>query len=246
MSIEQAEKLKRELTDKYVVVADQVPELRRFVGKTGTVKTVNMSGRALVEFAGGEDIGWYDIAPEFLRVVDAPQPASAKAAGESAAAEKPTTSTSSEKKPAAPAAASGKKLSPLEQARQQDAGANPAAGSAPAVAKQLSPLEQARMQDAGGASKAKAEEASASTASTPSAGKKLSPLEQARLQDSGGGTAKAETASVDEPEPTPDETASPEPEPEPAATEKPATPTTGPGGKKLSPLELARLQDGKN
>jgi hypothetical protein len=37
---------KREYTDKYVVVDAARPELRRFFGMTGTVKTINMSGRA--------------------------------------------------------------------------------------------------------------------------------------------------------------------------------------------------------
>ncbi|MDA1214095.1 MAG: hypothetical protein O2955_16405, partial [Planctomycetota bacterium] len=68
----QAETLKKELTDRYVIVQEGVAELRRFQGKTGKVKTVNMSGRALVEFDGSEDIGWYDIDPSFLKVVTAP------------------------------------------------------------------------------------------------------------------------------------------------------------------------------
>ena len=74
MSIEQAEHLKRELTDKWVVVSSGVPELKRFAELPGKVKTVNMNCRALVEFDGPEDIGWYDIDPAFLTVVDAPQP----------------------------------------------------------------------------------------------------------------------------------------------------------------------------
>ncbi len=74
MSIEQAEKLKRELTDKWVVVADGVPELRRFTTLTGQIKTVNMNCRALVEFDGPEDISWYDIDPQFLTVVEGPRP----------------------------------------------------------------------------------------------------------------------------------------------------------------------------
>ena len=51
MVFEQIEQLKDEYTDKYVVVKGERPELRRFQGLTGTVRTVNMSGRALVEFA---------------------------------------------------------------------------------------------------------------------------------------------------------------------------------------------------
>lgn len=167
MSIAQAEQLKKEWTDKYVVVSQSIPELRRFVGLTGKVKTVNMNCRALVEFDGPVDITWYDIDPSFLTAVDAPQP------------KKKT----EEKKPAAKAApqqaasdGSGKKLSPLELARQQGAAGKGGAGKSEGSAgKKLSPLEMARQQ---GAAKADAGE------------KKLSPLEQARQQ----GAAKAETA----------------------------------------------------
>src|SRR6476619_3037863 len=68
------EKLKTQHTDKYVVVDESRPELQRFRGLTGNVKTVNMSGRALVEFDGYNNIGWYDIDPTFLKIVDAPPP----------------------------------------------------------------------------------------------------------------------------------------------------------------------------
>lgn len=74
MVFEHIEALKRSWTDKFVVVDDSRPELRRFQGLTGTVRTVNMSGRALVEFDGNANIGWYDIDPGFLRVIDAPLP----------------------------------------------------------------------------------------------------------------------------------------------------------------------------
>ena len=49
-TIETAERLKKELTDKWVVVVAGAPELKRFENLTGKVKTVNMSCRALVEF----------------------------------------------------------------------------------------------------------------------------------------------------------------------------------------------------
>ena len=71
------EKLKRQYTDKFVVVDDNCPELRRFDGMTGTVRTVNMSGRALVEFDAYNNIGWYDIDIDFLKVVEAPLPKAA-------------------------------------------------------------------------------------------------------------------------------------------------------------------------
>ena len=66
------EKLRGEYTDKYVTVDDQRPELRRFGGLTGVVKTVNMNGRALVQFDGRNNVGWYDIDVNFLKVIDEP------------------------------------------------------------------------------------------------------------------------------------------------------------------------------
>ncbi len=74
MVFEHAEKLKTEYTDKYVIVDQERPELCRFNGLTGTVRTVNMNGRALVEFDGFENIGWYDIDIDYLKVIDEPLP----------------------------------------------------------------------------------------------------------------------------------------------------------------------------
>src|SRR6266481_6037865 len=72
---EQNDLLKEKYTDKYVVVDAQRPELARFRDVVGQVKTVNMSGRALVEFLDYHiNIGWYDIDPSFLKVVDKPIP----------------------------------------------------------------------------------------------------------------------------------------------------------------------------
>jgi hypothetical protein len=69
------EKMKQEYTDKYVMVDPQRPELARFSDAVGQVKTVNMSGRALVEFLDYHlNIGWYDIELEYLKVVDKPLP----------------------------------------------------------------------------------------------------------------------------------------------------------------------------
>ena len=85
MSIEHAEQLKKELTDKWVVVNSGIPELRRFQDLTGRVRTVNMNCRALVEFDGPVDIGWYDIDPSALTVVDGPKPKEKPAAGAGAA-----------------------------------------------------------------------------------------------------------------------------------------------------------------
>ena len=73
MPFEQVETLKKRYTDKWVEVDAAVPELRRFKGLTGQVKTVNMSGRALVQFEHPVDISWYDIDPYYLKVVDKPE-----------------------------------------------------------------------------------------------------------------------------------------------------------------------------
>jgi hypothetical protein len=161
MSIEQAEQLKRDLTDKWVVVDKTTPELRRFSGLTGKVKTVNMSCRALVEFNGSADIGWYDIDPSFLTVVDEP-----------VKKEKAAAPAKAEKKPAAGGKPSGGG-SPLDAIRKAGGGAakKPAAGGSPldAIRKAAaggapkksaaggSPLDMIRKQGAGGA--APAEEA---------------------------------------------------------------------------------------
>lgn len=152
MSIERAEKLKELLTDKFVVVDAGVPELKRFQNWTGKVRTVNMNCRALVEFDGPVDIGWYDIDPDYLKVVDgpikkAPAPAAKAAPAESKpAATAPKTATvgkspldairaqQAAKGTAAPAAASapGAKPSPMDMIRKQQAAKAAAAGSAPA------------------------------------------------------------------------------------------------------------------
>ena len=74
MSFEEIEELRREFTDKYVEADINRPELERFSGRVGRVVTVNMNGRALVEFDGSNDIGWYDIGLDFLKVVPKPEP----------------------------------------------------------------------------------------------------------------------------------------------------------------------------
>jgi len=129
MVYQQIEKVKQEYTDKYVVVDAQCPELARFGDLVGQVKTVNMSGRALVEFGDyHKNIAWYDIDLDYLKVVDKPAPKDPKQA---AAKKKPAA------KPAAKKADAGseKKLSPLEMARMQDSGGKkPAAKAKPSTA----------------------------------------------------------------------------------------------------------------
>ena len=151
MSIDRAEQLKEKLTDKFVVVDQSIPELRRFANWTGKVKTVNMSCRALVEFDGPVDIGWYDINPDYLIVVDGPRPKVAPAAKAPAAAE-------SKVVPKPAAAPAGK--SPLDAIRAQQAAK--AGGAAPVAAgAKPSPLDMIRKQ---GAAKAATDTAAAAPA----------------------------------------------------------------------------------
>lgn len=197
MSIQLAERLKAKLTDKFVVVDSSVPELRRFADWTGKVKTVNMNGRALVEFDGPADIGWYDIDPAYLTVVDGPRPKAehkepAKAAAAKPAAAKPAPSAGGKSPldmiraqqaaksggaaaPAAPAAG-GAKMSPMEMIRAQQA-AKQAGGTAPAAP---APTPAAQPTP-----KAEEKPAAAKPASVPTTGpdgKPLSKLDQIRMQ----------------------------------------------------------------
>lgn len=89
------EKLKSEFTDKYVTADAGRPELARFAGLTGQVKTVNMSGQALVQFEGRNNIAWYDIGLGFLTVVPKPEPKVDEKAAKKPAAAKPQTSADS-------------------------------------------------------------------------------------------------------------------------------------------------------
>ena len=191
MSIEQAEQLKTELTDKWVVVDKNIPELRRFAGLTGKDKTVNMNCQALVEFYGQEDIGWYDIGTTFLTVVDKPveKPAAAAPKAPAGGAKKPKAGGSpldairkggtGAKKPAG----SG---SPLDAIRKGGGGAKkPAAGGSPLdmIRKQGAPGKAADAPEEEAAADAPAE-APAKEKKAPAAdsGKKLSPLDMIRKQ----------------------------------------------------------------
>jgi len=161
---DQIEKLKRDLTDKYVVVVAAVPELMRFDGHVGQVKTVNMNGRALVEFDAWNNIGWYDIELDYLKVVPKPE-ATAEAKQPEAKREAAPKAV-----PAAPVSGE-KKLSPLEMARMQGAAKGGAAkppGEKPAPA--------------GGAKKSTAEILAAARAkAAPAAGEKPSPAPAAKM-----------------------------------------------------------------
>ena len=135
MVFDQIEALKRQYTDKYVVVDESRPELARFRGVTGIVKTVNMSGRALVEFQDYiANIGWYDIELDFLTVVAKPEPTAAAAHGEKPAAKaKPAAGESAAKVAAAKPPAAAK------PAVEKPAAAKPAAkpGGKPSTAEIL-------------------------------------------------------------------------------------------------------------
>lgn len=175
MSIELAEKLKAKLTDRWVVVDSSVPELRRFAQWTGKVRTVNMNGRALVEFDGPVDIGWYDIDPAFLTVVDGPRPKAAPQAH--AKSEKPATkvatpaAASTPPAAQAPAAEGAAKPSALDMIRKQQAAKKAAEGDTPPTAAAPAAADAPAAESA-----PKAEP----VANTGPDGKKLSPIEMIR------------------------------------------------------------------
>jgi hypothetical protein len=130
---ESVEALKQQYTDKYVVVDPRRPELARFEHYVGQVKTVNMSGRALVEFLDYHlNIGWFDIDLSALTVVDKPSPELTRKPEAKRPHDKPegkAAPTSGDKQEADAAAA--KKLSPLEMARMQDQAKKTAGGGKP-------------------------------------------------------------------------------------------------------------------
>jgi len=211
-TIEKAERLKKELTDKWVTVAASAPELKRFANLTGKVKTVNMNCRALVEFDGAVDIGWYDIDTTFLTVVDGPQPKKAAAHAEKPAAKAPPAVA----KPAAPAAGG----SPLDKIRA--AGSSPAAGGSPLDKIRAAGATPAAAPAAGGSPLDKIRAAGAKPAAAPAAAPAGgSPLDKIR--------AAAKPAA-----PAEEAAAAPPAEAPAAAAPKPAAPMTG------SPLDRIR------
>jgi hypothetical protein len=146
------EQLKLEYTDKYVKVDAARPELARFRDVYGVVKTVNMSGRALVEFLDYHlNIGWFDIDLSFLTVVPKPtdeELAAAKAAKDKAAGKKespdgkaaPTTGakqTADAKKPAVAGTKAGgnPKMSVAEMLAAARGGGGGGAAAKPAAPK---------------------------------------------------------------------------------------------------------------
>ncbi|MEZ6125884.1 MAG: hypothetical protein R3C49_22380 [Planctomycetaceae bacterium] len=218
MSIEQAERLKRELTDKWVTVAEGVPELRRFQMLTGKVRTVNMNCRALVQFDSPEDIAWYDIDPQFLTVVDGPHPKAKEETAHSAKA------AAAPAKAAAPAASGGG--SPLDQIRAKAGGGAPTA--APAGGSPLDKIRAAAAPKPAGGSPLDQIRANAGTPTASTGGG--SPLDRIRAA-----AAAPAAASPTQPEAV-------QPEAAPQAETKPAAPAADPSLAGLSPLEQIRAR----
>jgi len=194
---EHIEKLKRDYTDKFVLVDDRCAELARFKGQTGRVKTVNMNGRALVEFDHFANIGWFDIDVDFLKVIDRPPPKEekpAKAGG--AGAKKPAAkSASTEKKE------EGKQLSPLEMARMQDsAGKKPAAGPAPSTEGMSIAEKLAAARGDGGAAAPPAEASGGSPAAPSAEGMSIAEKLAAARGEAGATSTEQEEAVASEPQ----------------------------------------------
>ena len=247
MSIAQAEQLKTELTDKFVVVFEGVPELRRFVGLTGTVKTVNMACRALVQFDGPVDISWYDIDPAFLKVVDAPQAKVAEAKPDAKAATAPVIAKPVAGAPAVdkPSVAKPAGKSPLDAIRA--AGAPKPAAAPSAGGAKPSPLDMIRQQAAATAAgdAAPVAEKPISAVKAPVAGDaaKLSPLEKIRQQAAAkaAGTApvvEVPAPVVEVPAPVVEEPAPVEPPAEVKAAVVPAAPAPDAAGRPKSTADV--------
>ncbi|HEX4131005.1 MAG TPA: hypothetical protein VHZ24_13260 [Pirellulales bacterium] len=203
------ESLKRQYTDKYVVVDESRPELARFHGQTGQVKTVNMSGRALVEFDAYNNIGWYDIDPTWLRVVEAPlpKPAEAEKKPEKKAPEK----TKPNPEPAAP-----ENKSPDEAARAAGAGKKSTA-------------------DVLAAARAKIPAPPAAASPKPSTADILA----AARAKSAGGAAPAAAPPKPKAPPPPPPPPEPEPEPEPVVAAEPEPEPVPPPAPQAAPAKAA-------
>jgi len=116
MLVERIEKLKQEYVDQEVVVESDRPQLRRFAGKSGRVRTLNRNGRALVEFAGA-DRGWYDIELDYVRVVEPHEPKTVEATASTSDA--PAQATEQSQPTLPEEAPPSEKLSRLELARME-------------------------------------------------------------------------------------------------------------------------------
>jgi hypothetical protein len=194
MSFEQIEQMKRDYTDKYVLVDAMRPELARFRNVVGRGKTVNMSGRALVEFDDYHlNIGWYDIDPEFLKFMDEP-----------------------------PAKVEAKKAAPAAKQKATVKGAAPAAkGGRPSVADMLAAARGGGAAKPAGDAPAKAKAAGATAAAKPAAGKvdrsKMSVADMLAAARAGGATGSGGAAAPNAPAEEPAATSKPATKPKVAA-----------------------------
>ena len=110
------ERLKQEYTGRQVSVDARCPELARYADLRARVKTINHSGRALVEFEGA-DRGWYDLELDHLKVIES-RDAGAKAETDE---KEPKADSDSAEPPASKQAAAAETadLSRLELARME-------------------------------------------------------------------------------------------------------------------------------
>ncbi len=217
---DQIEELKNKYTDKYVVVDQGRPELARFRDTYGTVKTVNMSGRALVEFADYHlNIGWYDIDPAFLKLIDQPLPPKPK--------ESPAKAPPAKKPAGEPASAGGEK--PVRLSAKPAAGKQSTADILAALRGGATAKPASRPVSAGGSKPVKP--APPKPAAVPAAKVDRSKMSVADMLAAARG-AKAAGLAPAAPAP-----AQPQAEPEPAevaAAEEPVAKDTGPASKPVS------------
>jgi hypothetical protein len=229
MVVQSIDQLKHDWTDKFVMVDGERPELARFADVVGQVKTVNMSGRALVEFSEYHlNIGWYDIDVEALKVVDKPEPQAAKPEGKKAPAKAAAKVPAA--KAASPAAKAGDKPSVADILAAARAGKAPP--KTPSGGKAASAAGQT-------ATPAKA----ASTASKSAPAKvdrsKMSVADMLAAARAGGaaGAAPAEKAPA---EAAPVEEAAVDPEAEPAP-EVAAPATAPPAAKSTEKIDKSKM-----
>ncbi|MEQ8837091.1 MAG: hypothetical protein RID07_09845 [Lacipirellulaceae bacterium] len=230
---DQIEKIKSEYTDKYVAVDPSRAELARFKDLVGQVKTVNMSGRALVEFIDYNlSTGWFDIDLDYLKVVDKPAPKPKEE-------KKPAAKKAAPKKAADKPKADGeKKLSPLELARQQGSAGKEAVAKANKPSSTADILAAARggaKAETEAAPKAKKAAPAASAPAKPAASDKPAKVDRSKMSVAdmlaaargGAGPAAKEEAPADEPEPEVEEQAAEESAEEAAPEPAAAAPSGG-------------------
>lgn len=202
---DRAEKLKDNYTDKFVVVDPERPELQRFDGYVGRVKSVNMNGRALVEFENyHNNIGWFDIELDYLKVVEPEQVEQQKVKA----------------KPKAPAKKESPAAEPseLELARAEKEGGQEEAGGM-SVADMLAAARGEKSGAPAAKEKPAAEEKKpAEKPAEPKAeAKPAGKMSVADMLAAARGEVSGESAPAAEPEATPEAEPEAEAEPEPEA-----------------------------